>query len=103
MNNYVFIETYGCSANQNNSEIIKGILKSSGYEITNNEKIAEILIINTCIVKGKTETKIKRRIQDLARTYSDKLMVIAGCMPETDKESIKKINPKVILKKLLNY
>ena len=97
MNNYVFIETYGCSANQNNSEIIKGILKSSGYEITNNEKIAEILIINTCIVKGKTETKIKRRIQDLARTYSDKLMVIAGCMPETDKESIKKINPKVIL------
>ena len=60
MNNYIYIETYGCSANQNNSEIIKGLLKQSGYEITNNEKIADILIINTCIVKGKTETKIKR-------------------------------------------
>lgn len=97
MKNYIYIETYGCSANQNNSEIIKGILKQSGYEITNNEKIAEIIIINSCIVKGKTETKIKRRIQDLSKLYKDKLMVIAGCMPETDKNSILKINPKLLL------
>lgn len=97
MNNYIHIETYGCSANQNNSEIIKGILKQSGYEITNNEKIADILIINTCIVKGKTETKIKRRIQDLSKLYNGKLMVIAGCMPETDKNSLLKINPKLLL------
>jgi len=96
MNNYIYIETYGCSANQNNSEIMKGILKQTGYEITNNEKIADILIINTCIVKGKTESKIKRRIQDLARTYSNKLMVIAGCMPQTDFNSLKKINSQLL-------
>ena len=96
MNNYIYLETYGCSANQNNSEIMKGILKTSGYEITNNEKIADILIINTCIVKGKTETKIKRRIQDLSKQYKDKLMVIAGCMPETDKNSLLKINNKLL-------
>lgn len=97
MEKYVFIETYGCSANQNNSEIIKGILRQSGYEITNNEKIADILIVNTCIVKGKTESKIKRRIQDLSKLYKNKLMVIAGCMPETDKNSLLKINPNLIL------
>ena len=38
---YVFIETYGCAANINNSEIMKGLLKQSGYEITNNPNIAE--------------------------------------------------------------
>jgi threonylcarbamoyladenosine tRNA methylthiotransferase CDKAL1 len=97
MNNFIYIKTYGCSANQNNSEIIKGILKQSGYEITNNEKIADILIINTCIVKGKTETKIKRRIQDLHKEFPNKLMIIAGCMSETDKKSINKINPKALL------
>ncbi len=95
--NFIFIQTYGCSANQNNSEIIKGILKQSGYEITNNPDIADIIIINTCIVKGKTETKIKRRIQDLSKEFPNKLMIIAGCMPETDKESLKKINPKALL------
>ena len=94
---FVFIETYGCSANQNNSEILAGLLKSGGYEITNNEKIADILIINTCIVKGKTETKIKRRIQNLGKEYPEKIMVITGCMPETDKNSLKKINPKILL------
>ena len=65
MENYIYIETYGCSANQNNSEILAGILASKGYKITNNPDIAEIIIINSCVVKGKTENKIKRRIQDL--------------------------------------
>lgn len=97
MKNYTYIETYGCSANKNNSEILKGILTQSGYIITNNEKIADIIILNTCIVKGKTENKIKRRIQDLSDLYKNKLMIIAGCMSNTDKEQLKKINPNLIL------
>ncbi len=94
--NFIYIQTYGCSANQNNSEIIAGMLMQSGYQLTNNEKIADILIINTCIVKGKTEQKIKRRIQDLSKLYKSKLIIIAGCMPQTDFNSLKKINPKLI-------
>ena len=93
---YVFIETYGCAANINNSEIMKGLLKQSGYEITNNSNIAEIIIINSCIVKGKTESKIKRRIQDLSKLYKNKLFIISGCMPETDFNSLKKINPDLL-------
>jgi len=96
-NGFVYIETYGCSANQNNSEILKGILKSGGYEITNNEKIADIIIINSCIVKGKTENKIKRRIQDLKKLYRSKTFVVTGCMPETNSEDIKKLNRDTLL------
>lgn len=96
---YVYIETYGCSANQNNSEILAGILKQAGYEITNNEKIAGIIILNTCIVKSKTESKIKRRIQDLAKNKKtkNKLLIIAGCMPETDAKQIKQLNENTLL------
>jgi MiaB-like tRNA modifying enzyme len=96
MINYVYIETYGCSANQNNSEILAGTLKQAGYEITNNEKIAEIIILNTCVVKSKTESKIKRRIQDLNK-QKEKLIIIAGCMPETDAKQIKQLNENVLL------
>ena len=74
MQNFVYIETYGCSANKNNSEIMSGLLKQGGYELTNNQNIAEIIIINTCIVKTKTESKIKRRIQDLSKLYKNKLI-----------------------------
>ncbi len=94
---YIYIETYGCAANQNNSEILKGILTQSGYKITNNQDIADILILNSCIVKSKTENKIKRRIQDISKTYLDKLLIITGCMPETDAKQIKKLNKNTIL------
>ncbi len=94
-NKTVFIETYGCSANQNNSEIMAGILSRAGFMITNNEDIAEIIILNTCIVKSKTESKILRRIQDLKK--SKKILIIAGCMPETEAKQIKKLNENIIL------
>lgn len=94
--NYFHTTTYGCTANQNNSEILVGLLTQSGYQLTNNPKIADILIINTCIVKQKTENKIKRKIQDLAKLYSKKLLIITGCMPETDTKSIKQLAPNSI-------
>lgn len=92
---YIHIVSFGCTANQNNSEILKGILTQSGYQITNNQDIADIIILNTCVVKSKTENKIKRKIQDLSN--QDKLIIITGCMPETDKKQIKELNPNTIL------
>jgi len=98
-NKKIYIETYGCSANQNNSEIMAGLLASSGYQLTNNEENADILILNTCVVKKKTENKIKRRIQDLSKNQgnSDKLTIVTGCMPDSDAPAINKLNPKAKL------
>ena len=67
--------------------------------------IADIIILNTCIVKQKTEDKIKRKIQDLNRFLekdgdqkdTNKLIIITGCMPETDAKQIKKLNKNTIL------
>ena len=96
MKNYIYIQTFGCTANQNNSEILNGILTQSGYQITNNQDIADIIILNTCIVKQKTEDKIKRKIQDLKK-QKNKLIIITGCMPETDAKVIQQLNNKAIL------
>ena len=84
----VYIETYGCSANKNNTEIIKGKLVGAGINLTTNPDIAEIIILNTCIVKGPTENKIKRRVSDLSNL--NKPIIIAGCMPQ-----IRKFNPPI--------
>lgn len=93
-NQLIYIDTYGCSANQNNSEIIAGLVTQSGYSITNNPKIADIYIINSCVVKKKTENKIKRIIQDLAKV--NKQTIVTGCMPDSDSKSISKLNPKAL-------
>ena len=94
MQKFIYIDTYGCSANQNNSEIIAGLVTQSGYQLTNNPEIADIHIINSCVVKSKTENKIKRRIQDLAKT--NKQTIITGCMPDSDSISITKLNPNAL-------
>lgn len=94
----VYIETYGCSANQNNSEILAGILSRANFIITNNIDLADIVIVNTCVVKEKTESKIKRRIQDLKQFSHKKLIIIAGCMPQIEKiKKIKNLNSKAVL------
>jgi len=94
---YFNIQTYGCSANQNNSEILAGLLTQSKYQQTNSPQIADIIIINTCIVKQKTEDKIKRKIQDLSKKYPKKILIITGCMPQTDEKQIKKLATNSIL------
>ena len=94
MQKFIYIDTYGCSANQNNSEIIAGLVTQSGYQLTNNPEIADIHIINSCVVKSKTENKIKRRIQDLAKT--NKQTIVTGCMPDSDSISITKLNPNAL-------
>ncbi|MBN2043274.1 MAG: tRNA (N(6)-L-threonylcarbamoyladenosine(37)-C(2))-methylthiotransferase [Candidatus Aenigmarchaeota archaeon] len=85
----IYIETYGCSANQADSEMMAGLLEESGHRITN-EKDSDIIILNTCFVKTPTEMKIIDRIKKL----KGKKLIIAGCMPETMGKKLKKIAPE---------
>jgi MiaB-like tRNA modifying enzyme len=83
LENSFYIETYGCTSNKADSNIIFTILSNSGYTPTNLED-AQFLIINTCAVKEQTENKIKERLKALQEIYRDqagKYIVIAGCLP----------------------
>lgn len=88
----VYIETYGCSANQAESEIMAGLLTSAGINIVKNIKNADIVIINTCYVKFPTEQRIFSRIKKI-----DKKLIIAGCMPEAAYDKLIEIVPKASL------
>ncbi len=88
----VYIESYGCYANQSNAEIIKGILASRGFNIINNEKIADVVIINTCVVKGPTLRKMEARIAHFSSRKAK--LIVAGCMPEVYPDRIKKLAPR---------
>jgi len=58
MENKIFIKNYGCSANIADGEVITGCLKHAGYTLTTSEKEANLIIFNTCAVKGPTENRI---------------------------------------------
>jgi len=86
-----FIETYGCSSNQSDSEIIAGLLAQKKFEIVDSPQKADVCIINTCIVKSPTEQRMIYRIRELSKL--GKPLIVAGCMAKTSQQTIKKINP----------
>ncbi len=93
----IYIETYGCSNSQAESEIMAGLLTKAGFQIVESERHADTIIINSCYVKTPTEQKILFRIRELAEKYPEKKLIVAGCMPEASPEKILNIAPYVSL------
>ncbi len=93
----VYMETYGCSANQSHSEVMLGLLKKAGFEIVTHPKDADLIVINTCIVKEPTEKRMIYRLKTLQNSFPEKKMIVAGCMPTGEYELVKKFAPSASL------
>ncbi len=74
----VFVRSFGCSANTADSEVIAGCLAQAGFGLAASESEADLLIYNTCAVKGPTENRI---IEALKRVPKGKKVIVAGCLP----------------------
>ncbi len=91
LHNKVFIETYGCQMNINDSEVVASILKSNGYEITDNIEDATIIFANTCSIRENAETRVWGRIDIFRQIKKQKPWVIVGilgCMAERLKDNL---------------
>lgn len=85
----IYIETYGCTLNQADSDIIMALL-SEGNTFVEEESGSDIVIINTCTVKGATENKIMARMKALQA--AGRRLVICGCLSANEKR-IRRIIP----------
>ncbi len=74
----VFIKSFGCSTNMADGEVMAGCLAEAGYVLVRNLAEADVVIYNTCAVKGPTED---RMISISKKTPHGKKLVIAGCLP----------------------
>ena len=89
----VFIETYGCTFNQADSEIMAGILNENDIEIVDSLEDADAIIVNTCYVKLPTESKVINRIKNLQEEFPDKEIIVGGCMVEIDQKKLEAVGP----------
>lgn len=92
------ILTYGCQMNEHDSEKIGGMLTSIGYEETDDEKNADFVIFNTCLIRENAELKVYGKlgeIKGLKRNKPDMLVAVCGCMmqkEETRKRLLQKFS-----------
>ncbi|XP_054701841.1 mitochondrial tRNA methylthiotransferase CDK5RAP1 [Grus americana] len=91
----VYLETYGCQMNVNDTEIAWAILQKNGYMRTKDLGEADVILLVTCSVREKAEQAIWNRLQHLkalkARRQQARLPLrigILGCMAERLKEEI---------------
>lgn len=88
---HVFIETYGCQMNVNDSEVVLSILQAGGYALTDSITNADLIFINTCSIRDNAEQRIWGRLdyfKTLKKKRSTLVVGILGCMAERLKEEL---------------
>jgi tRNA-2-methylthio-N6-dimethylallyladenosine synthase len=94
-----FIETYGCQMNYHDSEQMSGLLEAAGYDRTEDDGDADVVVINTCSVREHAEDKLYTRLGELRvlgqATGRDPVVAVTGCVAQQEGESLVKRSPLV--------
>ena len=88
-----YILTMGCSLNENDSEKICGMLEEMGYQKTENQNNADIIIFNTCCIRENAEDKLFGKLGEVKKVHEDRgtIIAIGGCMMQ-EKHILEKLN-----------
>lgn len=100
MQKLVYIETLGCQMNKSDSERMLGMLSNLGYEATDNEKEADLLIINTCNIRQLSADKAYSQLgfwNKLKKNKPSLKICMCGCVAQQDKEIVRQRAPYVDL------
>lgn len=88
----LFIETYGCQMNVADSEVVAAIMEMDGYSLTDNDKEADAIFVNTCSIRDNAEQKVLQRLdyfKSIKRKHNNDLIVgVLGCMAERVKSDL---------------
>jgi tRNA-2-methylthio-N6-dimethylallyladenosine synthase len=82
----VFLKTYGCQMNERDSEQVARDLVSRGYEMTGDEKDADVVLLNTCSVRDLAEQKALGKMGMLGRLREGRPEMVfgfLGCMAQS--------------------
>jgi tRNA-2-methylthio-N6-dimethylallyladenosine synthase len=82
----VFLKTYGCQMNERDSEQVARMLVERGYEMTPEEREADVVLLNTCSVRDMAEQKALGKMGLLSRLRANKPEMVfgfLGCMAQS--------------------
>ena len=82
------IETYGCQANEADTEKIKGILEALSFTESETLEHSDIILLNTCAVRENAENRVfgeLGRLKQYKKNNPDLILGVCGCMPQEEK------------------
>lgn len=87
----ICVLNYGCSANRAIAEGLTGILERHDFTLANSVEDAEVIVVNTCVVKQNTEHRMKSKLLSLSKT---KKIILTGCLPVVMRDWVSKNLPR---------
>lgn len=97
---HYLIWTIGCQMNEAESAKVESILHHAGYSATSDESAADIIILNSCVVRQAAEDKVRGKIGSLVRAKQqnpDLKIGVTGCLVTGQEERLKAQYPYVDL------
>ena len=94
----VLFISLGCDKNLVDSEMMLGMLMTSGYEITDDEREADIVVVNTCCFIGDAKEESVNTILEMAELRKNgdiEALLVAGCLAQRYREEIQTEIPEV--------
>ncbi|OLB51225.1 MAG: tRNA (N6-isopentenyl adenosine(37)-C2)-methylthiotransferase MiaB [Candidatus Rokuibacteriota bacterium] len=92
--------TYGCQMNEYDSERVAGLLRAERYELTHDEREADVILVNTCAIREKAEEKVFSKLGELRKLKAEKpalIVGVMGCMAQLQQGAIQRRAPVVDL------
>lgn len=97
---YYFIWTIGCQMNKTESQWISSYLDSTGYQSTDSLRNADLVVLNTCVVRQSAENKVLGTLGLLKGLKNEKpnlSVVLTGCFVSSRIEELQKQFPQIDL------
>lgn len=94
------ILTYGCQMNAYDSEHLAGVLQGRGMQQTEDPAEADLILVNTCVVRGSAEQRaigMIGRLKEYKKRTRPATIGICGCMAQRDAEALVKRFPYIDL------
>ena len=93
MSRKVAFKTLGCRLNQFETDSLVSEFNDAGYRVVNFDDQADVYIVNTCTVTNQSDRKSRNLISQVVRKPGDSLLVVTGCMVNSQKEALENRNP----------
>lgn len=94
----ILFVSLGCDKNLVDSEVMLGLLEEKGYAITNEEKEADVVVVNTCCFIGDAKEESIENIIEMGKlkeTGKLKALIVTGCLAQRYKDEIQAELPEV--------
>ena len=91
------IWTIGCQMNKADSAYISDCLERMGLLPAARADEADIIVLNSCVVRQSAESRVVNKLNSLSSAKGDRMLVLTGCMVDSDSDCVRKRFPQVDL------